>query len=126
MVHVIASFFAKRACLASFGAVSNARRSLLGMVAASAVVLATLALAACSGGMGETVGSSLITVPNAELDTAKPPPQTVTQTALQPPPTVPGASANGLPPTIWNTEHLYSEDERAKIEAELAAAGRHQ
>ncbi|MDR3497490.1 MAG: hypothetical protein P4L82_23095 [Ancalomicrobiaceae bacterium] len=88
--------------------------------------LGMAALAACSGGIAETDGIPRAAAPAADLDTAKPPPQTVTQTPLLPPvpsSTTVDASPQYVPPPV---EHLYTEDEQAKIEAELAAAAKAQ
>ena len=90
--------------------------------------LGLMALVACSGGIAETGGIPAAAVPTAELDTAKRPPQTVTETPLLPPvQSTPNslfeANSRYVPPPV---EHLYSEDEQAKIEAELAAAAKGQ
>ena len=87
-----------------------------------------MALVACSGGIAETGGVPVAAVPQADLDTAKPPPRTVIETPLLPPvqtTTNPllEASSRYVPPPV---EHLYSEDEQAQIEAELAAAAKGQ
>ncbi|MDR3375958.1 MAG: hypothetical protein P4L98_19715 [Ancalomicrobiaceae bacterium] len=97
-------------------------------LARSVAAAGVMALVACSGGIAETGGVPVAAAPQADLDTAKPPPRTVTETPLLPPvQTTPNplfeADSRYVPPPV---EHLYSEDEQAKIEAELAAAAKGQ
>ena len=80
-----------------------------------------LLLSGCGGGVAEHGTSLPVAAAPTDLDTARPPPQTVTQAPLLPP--VPSNDpTQTLPPAMRNLEHLYSEDEQARIQADLAAA----
>jgi hypothetical protein len=88
-----------------------------------------LILTGCSGG-ADTMTQPLVPLPAADLDTSRPPPTTVTSTPLLPPVPETGAgqpaatsqpSDTGEPPLQY--EHLYSEEEQAKIAADLAGSG---
>jgi hypothetical protein len=91
----------------------------------SLILLAPLALAACAGGAGEAVNTPALSATPTDLDTARQPPQTVTQMPLLPPVNEPQpvTEAPSAPPAA---QHLYTEDEQARIQAELDALARAQ
>ena len=89
------------------------------------VLLMALGLAGCGGGVAET-GATPMASTSADLDTARPPPRTVSQTPLLPPMPAQADVSPGIPPAMMNIEHLYSEDEQARIESDLTAAARGQ
>jgi hypothetical protein len=93
-------------------------------------LMAAICVTGCSGGV-ESINQPQI-APQTDLDTAKPPPQTVTSTPLLPPVPEPPATAapsGGLPAQAPATsepplqyDQLYSDDEQLRIKADLAAA----
>jgi hypothetical protein len=91
---------------------------------------AYLALAGCSGGVNPDLSAGQ-EVPASDLDTAKPPPRTVTSMPLLPPvpePAATSAPVGSLPPAGDEQQspipynELYSDDEQARIRSELTAA----
>ena len=106
-----------------------------GPAASMLALAAALALSGCAGG-SEAMTRPVLATPTADLDTARPPPQTVTSAPLLPPvpeapatPTAPvdtsstGAASETLretPPLQY--DHLYSDDEQQQIKSDLVSA----
>ena len=85
---------------------------------------AVLGLQGCSGG-SDAMSRTMNSAQTEDLDTAKPPPSTVSKTPLLPP--VPNQPAEQQADAVIATppleyDHLYSDEDQERIRRELSAA----